>query len=334
MEETLNFNNLQGLEESDILERELAKKQEQLRSLSAKIVYPPSFQAAAGLGAIAKHYGGNTLGIVGALTGFMMNRGKTLSDIDKKVIGNKIVQLRREIASIQKRQKSGDSSVDGIMSSADLRDYEYDKYSFTGKWRKFLGEPSTSFAMMVYGLPKSGKSTFCMQFAKYLSNNYGKVLYIAAEEGYSVTLQNKLKSFGAQNDNVYFSNYREYEPIKELLQNNEFDFVFIDSVNYIKVSPQQVEDLKHASPNTAFITIQQATKDGKHKGEQDFAHNCDTIVEVRDGVATQRGRFQEESYMEVFPPREGGDVIGYADNESDEEEESENEGGDVFNYDS
>jgi predicted ATP-dependent serine protease len=330
--EALNFDDLEGLGENDVLDRELSMKQQQLRSLSAKIVYPPSFQAAAGLGAIGKHFGGATLGVVGALTGYMLNKGKTLSDIDKKVIGNKIVQLRREIASLEKRKQTGNASVEGIMSSSDLRDYEYSKYDFTGKWRKFLGQPSTNFAMMVYGLPKSGKSTFCMQFAKYLSNNYGKVLYIAAEEGYSVTLQNKLKSFGAQNDNVYFSNYREYEPIRQLLQNNEFDFVFVDSVNYIKITPQQVEDLKHESPNTAFVTIQQATKDGKHKGEQDFAHNCDTIVEVRDGVATQRGRFQEESYLEVFPPREEGGVVGYDESESDDEEEGEGEGGDVFDY--
>ena len=131
--EALDFNDLQGLEENDVLQRELAQKQQQLRVYSAKLVYPPSFQAAAGLGAIGKHYGGNTLGVIGAVTGYMLNKGKNLSDIDKKVIGNKIVQLRKEIASIERRIASEDSAMEGIMSSQDLRDYEYSKYDFINK---------------------------------------------------------------------------------------------------------------------------------------------------------------------------------------------------------
>lgn len=331
--EALELNDLQGLEQNDLLRRQLSEKEHQLRQLSSRLVFPPSFQSAAGFGALGKHFIGGYQGlVVGALAGYFINKGKKMSEMDVKIIGKKIVALRRDIAQIKKRIESGDSGIDGIMSSEQLKSYEYDKFDFTGKWKKFVGDPQVNFSMMVYGLPKSGKSTYAMQFAKYLSNNFGKVLYIAAEEGYSITLQNKVNQFGSANDNIFFCNFREYEPIRELLGKNEFDFVFIDSVNYIRVTPQEVEQLKHENPSTAFITIQQATKDGKHKGDQEFAHNCDIVVKIDNGIAYQNGRFHEESFMEVFPPREQNDVIGYADSEDDDEDESAPEQGDVFDY--
>jgi hypothetical protein len=331
--EALEVNDLEGLEQNDVLGRQLSEKEYQLRQLSSRLVFPPSFQSAAGFGALGKHFIGGYQGlVVGALAGYFINKGKKMSDMDVKIIGKKILALRKEIEQIRKRIDSGDSAIEGIMSSEQLKAYDYDKYEFTGKWKKFVGEPQVNFAMMVFGLPKSGKSTYCMQFAKYLSNNFGKVLYIAAEEGYSITLQNKVKQFGSANDNVFFCNYREYEPIRELLIKNDFDFVFIDSVNYIRITPQQVEELKHENPQAAFITIQQATKDGKHKGEQEFAHNCDIIVKIDNGIAYHNGRFHEESFMEVFPPKEQNEVIRYADSEDDDEGESAQESGDDFDY--
>ena len=50
----------------------------------------------------------------------------------------------------------------------------------------------------------------------------------------------------------------------------------------------------------ALITVQQATKDGKFRGSQQFAHNCDIIIEVIQGVAHSTGRFAPPSEMAIF----------------------------------
>jgi hypothetical protein len=62
--------------------------------------------------------------------------------------------------------------------------------------------------------------------------------------------------------------------------------VFIDSVNYIRITPEDVEDIKAENPQTAFITIQQATKNGNFRGSQEFAHNCDMVIRVEAGMAS------------------------------------------------
>ena len=52
------------------------------------------------------------------------------------------------------------------------------------------------------------------------------------------------------------------------------------------------------------ITIQQATKNGNFRGSQEFAHNCDIVIRVEAGMASQQGRFQEPTEMNVFESEE------------------------------
>jgi predicted ATP-dependent serine protease len=186
------------------------------------------------------------------------------------------------------------------MSSTELVNHTYTKYNFSGKWNDFIGQPSKNFHAMIYGRPKQGKSILAVQLAQYLSQNFGKVLYIASEEGFSVTLQKKVAEFAIDNPNLDFANYRDFRQIKEALHVRKYQFVFIDSVNFIKITPEDVEDLKSANKNTAFITIQQATKNGNFRGSQEFAHNCDMVIRVESGQASHQGRFQEPSEMAVF----------------------------------
>ena len=168
-----------------------------------------------------------------------------------------------------------------------------------------MGQPSINFHAMIYGRPKQGKSILAVQWAKYLSENFGRVLYVASEEGFSVTLQKKVAEFAMNNNNLDFANFRDFEQIKNAVNMGEYRFVFIDSVNFIKITPEDVEDIKSENPNTAFITIQQATKNGNFRGSQEFAHNCDIVIRVEAGIATQQGRFQEPTEMAVFDKPEG-----------------------------
>ena len=193
------------------------------------------------------------------------------------------------------------------MSADKLARMDYDVYDFDGEFFDLVGKPARPFHCMVFGRPKQGKSIFSFQFARYLSQ-FGKVLYIASEEGFGGTLQKKIKDFGLQdNQFVNFSNAKGMEEMRKVIPGH--DFVFIDSVNYSRLEVEDVEQLKREFSKTSFITIQQATKGGQFRGSQEYAHNCDIIIEVISGVAHQTGRFQAASEYEIFkqPEEEAGE---------------------------
>jgi hypothetical protein len=315
-------------------QRKIANLTNQKKVLISKLAFPPSVQTGLAGYMIGKHYiGGAISPVIGGLLGYLATHKKKLSDMDRQIIARKISGIDIEIEKLSKKSNAQSMAHNGIMSSDDLEEFDYPKYEFFGKYQKFFGQPSINAHYMIYGLPKGGKSTFALHFAKYLADNYGNVLYVASEEGFSATLQQKIKNFGLGSRNLHFSNYREAKPIMELADSGEFDFLFIDSVNYIKITPEEIEDIKKRNPRMSVVTIQQATKDGNYKGDTAYAHNCDVVVVVDKGVATQRGRFNDEASMQVFPPRDGGEeVIGYQEDTQQQEEDTQFTTNDNFEF--
>ena len=264
----------------------------------------PKYTHAVALAGLAKHYfGGGVPMAIGGILGYLIGSTTSIDDSEKGRIIQEIMQSQANLRNQQQSDFAGEeseSNVNGIMSSSDLMNYQYNKLPFDGKWGDFVGQPSVNFHAMVYGRPKQGKSILSVQWAKYLSENFGKVLYVASEEGFSVTLQKKVMEFAMDNNNLDFANFRDFEQIKNAVNKGKYKFVFIDSVNFIKITPEDVEDIKAENPSTAFITIQQATKNGNFRGSQEFAHNCDIVIRVEAGMASQQGRFQEPTEMNVF----------------------------------
>jgi len=267
-------------------------------------VHPKISHAIAYAGLAKHHFGAGVPMVIGGILGYIIGSTTSIDDSEKGRIIGEIMQSQANLRNQQQSdfagEEEGGDNVNGIMSSSDLMNYQYNKYPFNGKWGEFVGQPSINFHAMVYGRPKQGKSILSVQWAKYLSENFGKVLYVASEEGFSVTLQKKVMEFAMDNNNLDFANFRDFEQIKNAVNKGKYKFVFIDSVNFIKITPEDVEDIKAENPSTAFITIQQATKNGNFRGSQEFAHNCDIVIRVEAGMASQQGRFQEPTEMNVF----------------------------------
>ena len=262
----------------------------------------PKISHSIALAGLARHYFGSGVPMaIGGVIGYLLGSTAFIDPNHKHKIINDIISSQNKLREETENQFNEQNPNDrGIMSSTDLVNHTYTKYNFSGKWNDFIGQPSKNFHAMIYGRPKQGKSILAVQLAQYLSENFGKVLYIASEEGFSVTLQKKVAEFAIDNPNLDFANYRDFNQIKEALHVRKYQFVFIDSVNFIKITPEDVEDLKSANKNTAFITIQQATKNGNFRGSQEFAHNCDMVIRVEAGQASHQGRFQEPTEMAVF----------------------------------
>jgi hypothetical protein len=171
-----------------------------------------------------------------------------------------------------------------IVSSKDLLDMDFKTIGLQGKYRELIGDPSVGFTAMVYGLPKSGKSTLCLNFAKYLAQHHGKVLFCAIEEGFGYTLKEKIERLGASHPNLFFT-----DTIPENL--SDYQFVFIDSVSKAGLDVADISTLHNQHPETAFIFIYHSTKEGKFKGTNANAHEVDVIIQVEKGEATATGRF-------------------------------------------
>ena len=161
---------------------------------------------------------------------------------------------------------------------------EFETIGLQGKYSELIGDPCVGFSAMVYGLPKSGKSTLCIDFAKHLAQHHGKVLYVAIEEGFGYTLQEKLERLQAIHPNLYVS---ETVPVDL----SDYDYIFIDSVSRAKLSIEDLNRLRKANPGKSFIFIFHTTKTGQFRGENQFAHDVDVIIEVVDGKAKGNGRF-------------------------------------------
>ena len=305
----MDFNDLE-VDENQIYDTKINALKNQLQKITSRLSFPPFVQVGLAGYKIAEHYIGKGLpAVAGGLAGAYLFKNKKLSDMDREILMRKVTAIRNQIKQLEKQRDAGDSAKTGIMSASELAEYEYPKYDFDGRWEQFFRQPSINAHYMIFGLPKSGKSTFCMHFAKYLADNHGSVLYVASEEGFSQTLKNKMTNFGLKSNDMHFANYREAEPIMDVGGN--YDFVIIDSVNFIAIEPEQIRQLKEQNPNLSLITIQQSTKDGDFRGSQEYAHDADSIVRIENGIATQQGRFQEQSQMQVFPQSQKKEVIEY-----------------------
>jgi hypothetical protein len=193
----------------------------------------------------------------------------------------------------QKKSLNGHEEDNGmIVSSGELLAMDFQTIGLQGKYKELIGDPSVGFTAMVYGLPKSGKSTMCLDFANYLASHHGKVIYCAIEEGFGYTLKEKIERLKAHHSNLFIT-----DRVPENL--NDFQFVFIDSVSKAGMDVNAIDQLRKMHPDTSFIFIYHTTKEGKFKGVNEHAHEVDVIIQVDKGKASSTGRFSAGGVMEI-----------------------------------
>jgi AAA domain len=178
------------------------------------------------------------------------------------------------------------------LASRELLRMEFETIGLRGRFRELIGDPSVGFTAMVFGKPKSGKSTLMLRFAHHLAVHHGKVLYCAIEEGYGYTLKEKIERLGAAHERLVISDRLP----KQL---GGYDFVFIDSVSKAGMELEDLVKLKRRYAKTSFVFVFHSTKDGRFRGGNEMAHEVDVIVEVESGVARASGRFLAGGEMRV-----------------------------------
>jgi hypothetical protein len=225
------------------------------------------------------------------LKSYIEGETKTLS-INKAQL-NGLMGIVGENLFAQKKSLNGLEDEAGIVvNSEDLLKMEFETIGLQGKYRQLIGDPSVGFTAMVYGLPKSGKSTLCLDFANYLAAHHGKVLYCAIEEGFGYTLKEKIERLKADHPNLFLT-----DRVPENL--GDYQFVFIDSVSKAGMDITEIDRLHKSFPEVSFIFIYHTTKEGKFKGVNSHAHEVDVIIQVEKGVASSTGRFSAGGRLEM-----------------------------------
>ena len=184
-----------------------------------------------------------------------------------------------------------DVSNQKAISMEQFKTMKFKPLHFEGEWKKLMGTPESNFGMMVYGKAGQGKSYFCLELASYLGNNFGDVIYNSSEEGLSLSLQNKVQTMDMTN--IHLGTAKDLIALQMLLSQSPYKFVFLDSLNDMKISSKDFKQLKSMHPDKAFIGILQSTKSGSFKGSNDYEHDMDISLKIENQVAEcKKGRFQ------------------------------------------
>lgn len=160
----------------------------------------------------------------------------------------------------------------------ELQNQRFETISLSPVFTNLFGEPAKGFAMAIHGGPGQGKSTFTVNLAKDLANNSNRVLFVAAEEGFSKTLQRKFA--GYKSDKLILGNCKNISSVKDSLKRSDFNVIILDSIQQLNIKPQQLTALRTEYPKTSFIYILQATKNGSFKGDNRYAHDADIIIKL------------------------------------------------------
>lgn len=179
-----------------------------------------------------------------------------------------------------------------IIRGADLIKMNFRTLGFKGVWRELIGDPNPGFSAMVFGKPKFGKSILCIRFADYLSRNHGSVLYVAREERIGGTLQEKAAEMNAT----------EVDFVSDIPADlSGFDFVFLDSIHKLGLTPEDLDNLRRKYPRTSFVFVFQTTKQGAFRGQNSYQHDVDIVIELPEpGKAVQYGRYNQGGEMNLF----------------------------------
>ena len=133
---------------------------------------------------------------------------------------------------------------------------------WNGQWRESFGRPAMNETWFISGASAQGKSSFVMQLAKKLCE-YGKTLYVSAEEGIRQSFQRRLEMFEMNSVGRKLSIIEDPDInlLKERLSKPKSPrFIIIDSFQVANWTYQDAMELIETFNKKSFIFISQEYK--------------------------------------------------------------------------
>ena len=138
----------------------------------------------------------------------------------------------------------------------------YEVIKWNGQWKESFGRPAMNETWFISGASAQGKSSFVMQLAKKLCE-YGKTLYVSAEEGIRQSFQRRLEMFEMNSVGRKLSIIEDPDInlLKERLSKPKSPrFIIIDSFQMANWTYQDAMELIEKFNKKSFIFISQEYK--------------------------------------------------------------------------
>jgi len=139
---------------------------------------------------------------------------------------------------------------------------KYEVIKWDGQWRESFGRPAMNETWFISGASAQGKSSFVMQLAKKFCE-YGKTLYVSAEEGIRQSFQRRLEMFEMNSVGRKLSIIEDPDInlLKERLSKPKSPrFIIIDSFQMANWTYQDAMELIEKFNKKSFIFISQEYK--------------------------------------------------------------------------
>lgn len=147
------------------------------------------------------------------------------------------------------------------MSIRTLQDMKHHTFSFAGEYATIFGTPERAGTWLIYGEEKQGKTWAALILANYLSQ-FAHVLYVSAEEGFSLTFVDAVRRAGIAHTNRKLHVTDGSYPLYEVLQakcgaRKKTRIVFIDNITFYKdeLKGTKMQHLQRSYPDVLFIYL-------------------------------------------------------------------------------
>lgn len=170
----------------------------------------------------------------------------------------------------------------------------FDTFPFEGAFLESFGEPEKNFKMIIYGDPGNGKTEFSVRFAKYLAG-FRKVLYCSYEQGISKSLQVSIirNNMEEVSGKIMFLEGGSVVELSNYIKKSRPGIIFIDSLDYMRLTTEQYKTLTKAHPKRAFVIVTWSRNEApKSQYAKDIEYMCDIKSYVENFRITKpRSRF-------------------------------------------
>lgn len=168
------------------------------------------------------------------------------------------------------------------VSVNELISYRGRVLDFDGEWFDLVGRPELCGSWLIWGGSTSGKTSFALQLAKYLSR-FERVAYNSLEEGVSESMRAGFLRAGMEEvaRRVVLLDRESIAELRErLARRKSQNVVIIDSLQYAQLTYADYRALKEQFPGKLFIFISHA--DGREpSGRVARAVRYDANVKIR-----------------------------------------------------
>lgn len=163
-----------------------------------------------------------------------------------------------------------------------------------GEWGNCVGEMDRHGVVFFWGNSGNGKTSAVVSLCKELCN-FGNVLYVSLEEGFSLSMQNTLRRFGMQECGSRFQVLDSFsiEDLEARLKKQRSpEFIVIDSFQYTRMSYREYLRFKEAHRNKLLIFVSHAVgRQPMGKPAISVMYDAMLKIWVEGFVAQSKGRF-------------------------------------------